>query len=120
MRSACIFILCLLIASLFSQRTIAQRDVADSIIRVIHTQQQDTNKIWSLIALADVYNPVKPDTALRLAVEAFELARTLDHKDAFRESLQQIGLAYHVVGDYCITQYVVPVNCQCAVALHKL
>ena len=56
--------------------------------------------MWSLISLANLYNLDKPDTALRLYVESFGIARAKDHKAGILTALQQIGVAYHVIGDY--------------------
>ncbi|HUQ66725.1 MAG TPA: tetratricopeptide repeat protein [Flavitalea sp.] len=79
---------------------IAQNDARDSLIRIIKTQKQDSNKVRSLIALASLYNLTKPDTTVRLSVEALELAKSIGDDRSVRNSLEQIAGGYHILGNY--------------------
>lgn len=90
-----LFTASILCASLF-----AQQHTADSLILVVNTQKNDTHKVKSLLNLGAFYNLIKPDTALKLAVEALELAKSLDYKRGIENSLHRVGMGYHVLPDY--------------------
>src|SRR5438876_12354287 len=80
--------------------TKAQQKTIDSLQKELQTAKADTNRVFLLAELAKIYYLFKPDTAIILAQEAYNLAQQLQYIKGEALSLNRIATAYTTVGDY--------------------
>src|SRR6266487_2061142 len=78
----------------------AQQKTIDSLQKELRTAKADTNRVLLLGELVKIYYLFKPDTALILAQEAYNLSQQLHYTKGEALSLNRIALGYVTVGDY--------------------
>ncbi len=78
----------------------AQQKTIDSLQKELSTVNADTNRVLLLGELVKIYTLFKPDTALMLAQEAYNLSQQLHFAKGEALSLNRIATAYATVGDY--------------------
>ena len=74
--------------------------VRDSLIKLLITLPDDTNKVNTLYLLAFEYNLTKPDKTLLLAQQAYELSRKLHYLTGEARALNNIATGLVQFGDY--------------------
>lgn len=81
--------------------SVAQNSTADSLIRVISTLQNDTNKVKALCGLCSYYtNNGEPGKAHKYAEEALRLSEKISYNKGILVSLSKNGDAYLAQGYY--------------------
>src|SRR5437868_13991682 len=78
----------------------AQQKLIDSLKLELNRSKPDTNKVLLLAELIKSYYQYKPDTAILLGQEAYELSQRLKYRAGEALSLNRIAAAYATVGDY--------------------
>ncbi len=78
----------------------AQQKKIDSLIKEIQTAKLDTNRVMKLAALSRLYYLFKPDTALVLGQQAYDIAQGLNFPKGEAIALNRIASCYNAVGDY--------------------
>jgi tetratricopeptide (TPR) repeat protein len=84
----------------FSIPSRAQKQKADSLKKVLMTQEADTNKVrllWQLASAVKVYNT---DSALLLGQEAYLLASSVDYVEGQSRSLGILANTFTLIGNY--------------------
>ncbi len=89
------FILALLITF-----TTAQQKTIDSLKFKLNRSKPDINRVLLLAELIRSYYQYKPDTAILLGQQAYELSQKLKYAAGEALSLNRIASAYATVGDY--------------------
>jgi adenylate cyclase len=72
-----------------------QEAVIDSLHKVLRAPLPDTTRVSSLVALSGQYYRTGPKEALRLALEAKELAEKSDFKSGLADAYKAIGMSYY-------------------------
>ena len=93
-------ILLLFIITLSIIYTNAQSNVRDSIKQLLQNDKEDTFRVLHIAALSYEYLESKPDTAMILALEALSLAKHIGFEKGKAVSLNRVGNAYQVLGNY--------------------
>lgn len=93
-----IFIIQLLLP--FSLGVFAQTAWTDSIRKVVASQQEDTNKLASLLALSWSYQTCYPDSGVVYAQKAMALAEKLHDDPALFESGAALNASLYYTGNY--------------------
>lgn len=83
----------------FSGKSFAQSK-ADSMIALIPSQKDDTNKVNLLNAISWEYYATESSTSLNYARQALKLAETINFKYGIATALNTIGIAYYFKGHY--------------------
>lgn len=96
MRKGILFILLMLLAML----NIAQSNKVDSLLNALANTRNDTNRVNTLINLANDYNLFLPSKGLITAKEANELATKLNYTDGQLKSFSLMANAYNNIGNY--------------------
>src|SRR4051812_15546089 len=78
----------------------AQQKIIDSLKLELHQSKPDTNRVLLLAELIKSYYQYKPDTAILLGQQAYELSQRLKYTAGEALSLNRIAAAYATVGDY--------------------
>ena len=78
----------------------SQRNLADSMHRLLNNEKTDSNRVKHLWRMADYAGIYNPDTAILLAQEAVELARTIQYKEGESRSLGILANSYMRIGNY--------------------
>ncbi len=78
----------------------AQEKIIDSLKLELNRSKPDTNKVLLLAALTRIYYLYKPDTAILLGQQAYELSQRLNYHAGEALSLNRIAAGYATVGDY--------------------
>ena len=78
----------------------AQQKTIDSLQKELTTAKADTNRVLLLSELVKIYYLFKPDTALILAQEAYNLSQQLHYAKGEALSLNRVAISYTAVGDY--------------------
>ncbi len=99
------FIYLLLFINLCSFRpVVGQVSKVDSLLTLLKTAKEDTNKVNYLNALSWELMYVNPDTAFKLSNQALEICKKIDNSYKVEllksQSLKQIGVYYHLKADY--------------------
>ena len=90
----------LLLVLLITNRVTAQQKIIDSLQIRLMNSSADTDRVLLLNGMARIYSLFKPDTALILAQEAYNLSMQLHYPRGEALSLNRIASAYGTVGDY--------------------
>ncbi len=91
----------ILIISLISIKIIAQKNVADSLLLILKSAQQDTSAVKTMNDLSWYYlRNGDYDNSLKHVIEAKELAAKLNFKKGLAKSNSIIGNVYYYKGDY--------------------
>jgi len=77
----------------------APHDKTDSLLHVLKTAQNDTNKVNTLITLGEELYLSQPDTALKYWQQALVLARKINFQKGLAEALGNVGYIYKQLGD---------------------
>src|SRR3954447_1957158 len=77
---------------------IAQQKIIDSLKVEINRSKPDTNRVLLLAELIKSYYQYKPDTAILLGQQAYELSQRLKYTAGEALSLNRIASAYATVG----------------------
>ncbi|OFY62780.1 MAG: hypothetical protein A3H98_09930 [Bacteroidetes bacterium RIFCSPLOWO2_02_FULL_36_8] len=77
-----------------------QSRTTDSLLTLLKTDRQDTNKVNHLNALANLYISSEPKQALKYAQQALSLAKKINWKKGLADSYQSMGYYYYTQGDY--------------------
>ncbi len=93
------YVLLLLLLPVFASIS-AQQIIIDSLKRELQTAQQDTNRVLLLGDLARVLYLSKPDTALLLGQQAYDLSEKVHYVKGTALSLNRMATAYSALGDY--------------------
>ncbi len=93
-------ILLLFIVNLSISYINAQTGNRDSIKQLLQTDKEDTSRVLHLAELSFEYTESKPDTTMTLALEALSLANRIGFEKGAAVSLNRVGNAYHVLGNY--------------------
>ena len=78
----------------------AQQKIIDSLKLELNRSKPDTNRVLLLAELIKSYYQYKPDTAILLGQQAYELSQRLKYAAGEALSLNRIAAAYATVGDY--------------------
>lgn len=78
----------------------AQQKTIDSLKLELQKSKPDTNRVLLLAELIKSYYQYKPDTAILLGQQAYELSQALKYTAGEALSLNRIAAAYSTVGDY--------------------
>src|SRR3954451_1927864 len=78
----------------------AQQRIIDSLKLELNRSREDTNRVLLLAELIKSYYQYKPDTAILLGQQAYELSQKLKYAAGEALSLNRIASAYSTVGDY--------------------
>ena len=78
----------------------AQTNARDSLKQLLQKEKTDTGKVSLLCNLSFEYFESKPDTAMALALEALTLSRRIGFTKGEAVSLNRVGTAYSVLGNY--------------------
>jgi len=96
-----LLILLLLITPLFLSAQKKQgQALLDSLLQVIPTAKEDTNKVNLLNGLAQMYWQYSPDQGLNYGQQALSLAEKLDFKQGMGTAYMAIGINYRYKSDY--------------------
>lgn len=87
----------LLTVSVFSP---AQADVSDSLLNLIHTAADDTNKVKLLNALSKSLFDADPDSSVAVAGISKVLAEQLEYRPGLALALKNMGIGYYLQGKY--------------------
>jgi len=91
----------LLLAFLFlSPHLFAQKAKADSIIKLLRNEIEDTTRIKLMRDLASITSIYNPDTALSISYEALSLARKIKDTDGESLSLGALASTFRKIGNY--------------------
>ena len=72
----------------------------DSLKQLLQKEKTDTGRVLMLAELSRAYHDSKPDSALSLAMEALSLSRQIGFVKGEAVSLNRIGGAFGVLGNY--------------------
>jgi serine phosphatase RsbU (regulator of sigma subunit) len=98
MKGRCITVIVILICCLQGH---SQSHEIDSIKKLLHTEQEDSNKVNSLNTLSDKLSRIgKADTSMTCAKTAQVLAEKLEYKKGIAIALRNIGVGYLDQSDY--------------------
>ena len=78
----------------------AQTGNRDSIKQLLQNDTEDTSRVLHLADLSFEYTESKPDTTMKLALQALELSRLIGFLKGEAVSLNRVGNAYHTLGNY--------------------
>ena len=78
----------------------AQQKIIDSLKLELNRSKPDTNRVLLLAELIKSYYQYKPDTAILLGQQAYELSQKLKYTAGEALSLNRMASAYATVGDY--------------------
>src|SRR4051794_11733020 len=78
----------------------AQQKVIDSLKNELRTAKEDTTKVYLLGELVRNYYLYKPDTAILLAQQAYDLSQKLHYTRGVAYSLNRMAFSYSTLGDY--------------------
>ena len=78
----------------------AQTSQKDKFKTLLQEQRHDTSRVLLLAELSFEYLESKPDTTMLLALEALTLARRIGFEKGEAVSLNRIGNAYDILGNY--------------------
>ena len=78
----------------------AQTNARDSLKQLLQKEKTDTGRVLLLADLSFEYFESKPDTGMTLALEALSLANSIGFEKGKAISLNRIGNAYYVLGNY--------------------
>ena len=93
-------IILLLLVSLSLSYSHAQPNVRDSLNQLLQKEKSDTSRVLLLAQLSFHYSSSKPDSAMLLALKGFDLSRRIGFTKGEAASLNGIGTAYSVLGNY--------------------
>ncbi len=95
-----IYILLFVIASI-ARQSVAQQTKIDSLLTLIETDTEDTNKVKHLHIAANEYiNIGEYDSALQYAKQELTLAQNINFKKGIANAFNSIGLIYSNQGNY--------------------
>lgn len=77
-----------------------QQNRIDSLLNLLHTSNQDTNKVAILNLLAGTLEFSYPDSALNFVYEALELSQKLLYKKGIADSYYTLSFTYGRMGDF--------------------
>jgi len=77
----------------------AQNRIIDSLKTLLKKEKRDTARVNLLCDLAYVFQPFKPDTSIKLGLEALSLANRIHFTKGEANSLNRIGAAYGSTGN---------------------
>lgn len=80
--------------------TYAQTGNRDSIIQLLQNDKEDTSRVLHLADLSFEYLESKPDTMMKLALQALELSRRVGFLKGEAVSLNRVGNAYGSFSNY--------------------
>ena len=80
--------------------TNAQTGNRDSIKQLLKNDKEDTSRVLHLADLSFEYLESNPDTAMSLALEGLSLAHRISYIKGEAASLNRVGNAYNVIGNY--------------------
>ncbi|MEI7802163.1 MAG: adenylate/guanylate cyclase domain-containing protein [Bacteroidota bacterium] len=83
-----------------SVNVFAQNSEADSLLTVLKTEKDDSNKVNTLIALCKNNFSDNLDNALKFGVMAKELADKINFQRGSAYALKNIGIVYYMQGNY--------------------
>jgi len=78
----------------------AQQQEADSLLRVLRKEKDDTNKALTLNQLASVLQNTVPDSTILLAQQALAIATKCNWKVGIAYAYKNEGLGYWIKGDF--------------------
>jgi tetratricopeptide (TPR) repeat protein len=78
----------------------SQRNLADSMLRLLNAEPIDSNRVKHLWRMADYAGIYNPDTAIHLAQEALSLAQTIKYTEGESRSLGILANTFMRIGNY--------------------
>ncbi len=92
---------CYLLFLIFVCNTaLAQPVKKDSLLKLLQTEKQDSNRVTLLWNLAEQYQFFKPDTTLQLAQQALLLSRHIKYTEGESRSLAVMATGQYLLGNY--------------------
>jgi len=85
---------------LFSYAAYTQISGIDSVKKVLQTQKEDTNKLYTLFFLVDHYIESHADTGVTYSQQALDLAEKLNLKEAILPAEGSLSLCLVIAGNY--------------------
>ncbi|HSN61471.1 MAG TPA: tetratricopeptide repeat protein [Ferruginibacter sp.] len=96
-------IICVLYCCIINTSVYCQQTIIDSLLKLISTAKEDSNKADALIALSNEYRGNYPAEALRYANEAKTLSEKINYSNGRGYAYKGIGLVYVLQGKYVET-----------------
>ena len=93
-------LVCVWILLLMYSHSIAQRQKADSVFRLLQKEKIDTNRVRLMWQQANYTSLYAPDTALGLAQNALYLARTITYTEGESKALGIAANTFLAIGNY--------------------
>lgn len=100
-RKICSFwIVCLLLLSMVPERSFAFQSKTDSLLNLISTASEDSNKVELLLDLGWAFYNSKPIETVKYGHQAYSLSKSVNYKKGEVSALNIIGLGYDVRGEF--------------------
>jgi tetratricopeptide (TPR) repeat protein len=99
-RNNFIFLISLILSSIFAVAQPDKHRLIDSLIRVEKQTKEDTSRTLVLCELAIAHLGVDPEKSKQYATEAADLASRINYKKGQAAAYQNLGVAYHDLGKY--------------------
>src|SRR5678810_737944 len=90
----------LIVVLLFSTNSFAQKQKADSMLQLLSVEKTDSNRVTDLWRAADFAGIYNPDTAIHLAHQGLELARSIGYLEGESRSIGILANTYMRIGNY--------------------
>lgn len=74
----------------------------DSVKKVLQTQKEDTNKVWTLIALVNYYMVARADTGIIYAHQALDLSQKLNFESGILYAGGKLAVSLTFAGNYLL------------------
>jgi len=81
-------------------RNLSAQSSRDSLLQVLADAPQDSNRVYILADLGANYRMGLNDSMFLFTNQALNLAKQLNYTRGVTYSLNALGLAYHIDGDY--------------------
>ena len=85
---------------LYSSAAYTQTTWIDSTRKILATQKEDTNKIWTLIGMGDYYSFNNPDSGIICAKQALALAEKLQFDRGIFWAIVSLDHSLYITGNY--------------------
>ena len=78
----------------------AQKQTADSLVKILATTKPDSGKVILQWQIADAVSMYQPDTALKIAQQGLFLARRIKYQEGESRSLGILAEIFRKIGNY--------------------
>ena len=99
-RAIYLAIFIILLSTFTIKHSFSQYNKVDSLLKILKTIKEDTNKVNILNSLAGALMNQSPDSSILFAKKAFSIAKESGWKKGMSNSLSNIGYSYDILGNY--------------------